>query len=284
MSSSNSSRIIRLISVEKRYRTIPYPSVPIFDETLNTYLTGQHIDPSDPTTEGNLTRAEMCQETPISPEKAAKFPVIIYVETKLSEKSKKFNTYPLKHGASLNVAKDESGMIIDPYARAMYGYWLQQPIVALSEDKIVKGTTVFYIEDRVAISEARMSKEDLIFEAQTLIRSASIGKYRDIALLLNYNIPGFNVNIDVLTETQVKDKLITACKENPQKVIDCFAKGMEKDLFVLKLVSRNFITVKNGSFYDGKQFLGRTLDEVKSFVAATENSEYLTKWSRLLNS
>lgn len=278
---SNRSRIVRLVSVDKRYRANIYPSVPVKDESINAYLTGQHIDPKKPETRNNLTLLEMTGRSTISEDKLNRFPHILFVETIENGKPKQI-VYPLKHGDKCNLSQDATGKYLFPRDKAMFDYWQHQPVIVSKKEDVIPGETMFYIEDREAEAAKRVSIEDLIFEAQTLVRSSNIGKYNDIALLLNYNIKGFNINVSVLTELQIKDKLIEACKNYPDVVINCFAKGVEKDLFILKLIDKGIITTINGSYYDGKMFVGQSLDEIKSFIEKPSNQEYLNKWGRLL--
>jgi hypothetical protein len=279
---SNSERIVRLVAVDKRYSSNVYPSVPIKDDSINAYLTGQHIDPKDPSTADNLTMDEMTGRVPVPAEKQKRFPFIIYPELPEGNGRFKTITIPLKHGEGYNLTQEADGTYKFPRDKAMYDYCLYQNTVATAKDRIEPGVTMFYMEDKLAEAAKRVAIEDLIFEAQALVRSSNISKFREIALLLNYSVSNFNINVNVLNELQIKDKLIQACKDHTQEVIDCFAKGVEKDLFVLKLADKRIITKTNGSFYDGKLFLGRTVEEVKSFMLNADNQTYVTKWGRLL--
>lgn len=272
---------VQLVSVDKRYNDTVYPSVPVLDTSINTYLTGQHIDPKDPTTFGNLTRDEMTGKVAVPAEKLAKFPYIIYPET-LENGKVRTNTIPLRHGDTLDLSKSEDGKYINSRDGAIYEYWKHQANIAFGKDQINKGVTFFYVLDKEAEASKRVSLEDQIFEAQSLIRSTNIGKYKDLALLLNHKIKNFNINVDVLTEVQIKDKLIEACKTNPTMVVSCFDKAIELDLFILKLVKNGIIVNRTGSYYDGNMFLGLSIEEVKSFASASKNQEYVTKWGRLL--
>lgn len=275
--------IVQLVSVDKRYNTTVYPSVPVLDSSINAYLTGQHIDPKDPSTHGNLTKDEMTGKVAIPSEKLTKFPFIIFPET-IENGKVKTNIIPLRHGDKVNIDKNEAGAYIHARDGALYDYWKQlYPKVVFSKDEVQKGVTMFYALNVEAEALKRVSLEDLIFEAQSLIRSTNIGKYRDIALLLNHKIKNFNINVDVLTEVQIKDKLIEACKTNPTEVISCFDKAIELDLFILKLVKKGIISQRAGSYYDGQLFLGVNIEDVKSFASNTKNQEYVTKWGRLLS-
>lgn len=280
---SNSERIVRLISVDKRYNQRVYPSIPIKDESSNTFLTGQHVDPRDPKTKDNITFAEMTHQVPISPGKMAKFPYVIFPEVKEFNDLVKTITFPLKHGDVFNLTTDSTGKFLNPKDKAMYDYCkFQYPVVAMSKKDVRIGETMFYMQDLAAEAEVRVQKEDLIFEAQSKVRGSNLDKYRELALLLNYNLKNFNINVSVLTETQVKDKLIQACKDHPQQVLNCFSAGIEQDLFILKLTDKKIITKKNGSFYDGNLFLGQTVEEVKAFMGKDENEPSVTKWGRLI--
>ena len=280
---STGDRIVRLQSVDKRYRATVYPSVPIKDETTNTYLTGQHIDPTNPKSQGNLTMAEMTHMVQLSAEKMAKFPFVIYPETRDPKGLVITTVFPLKHGDKFNIGVDATGQNLSPKDHAMYNYCrFLYPTVVMSKKDVRPGETMFYMEDLAAEAEVRVKKGDLEFEAEMLVRSANLDKYRELALLLNYKLKGFNINIGSLTETQVKDKMIQACKDSPAEVKECFSKEVKDDLFVLRLKDKGYLTMKNGSFYDGTLFIGQTLEQVKAFMYTAGNQDTLTKWGRLL--
>jgi len=278
-------RVVTIISCDKRYAQKPYPSVPVQDSGIGTYLTGQHIDPEDPSTFNNLTMEEMTERVQLSAEKMKKFPFVIKPESK--DENGKFtpNIFPIKHGTKLNITCDEMGVPVNQKDHALYNYYSKYvSVVSPSKEQMKKGTHYFYIEDKVAEANKRVSVEDQRFEAQSLVRSANLDKYREIALILNWKIKDFHMNVGYLTETEVKDILIQQCNERPADIISCFDKNINEDIFILKLKDKGILTWKNGAFYDGSLFVGSTLEQVKSFIKEDSKREYQQKWARLLES
>jgi hypothetical protein len=263
-------QIVRIVSIDKRYMKDPYPFVPIYSERLGTYITGQHIDPSDPSTKDNLTRKEIEEPNTAAPSKLKKFPYIIQAEIRL----------PLSHLRSFDITVDDRGEFVNPKDAAEFKFFsIQTDKVAPSKNKVITGEHYFYIENLEAEAQVRISNKKLRFDAEKLVREkGGLSMYRDIALMLNHKIKEFRVNLNV-SEEILEDKILMACEEYPSEVIKCFSKESERDLFILKAESHGIITRKGNSFFDGSQYLGDTLEDVKKFISTQEGSRFEKRWS-----
>jgi hypothetical protein len=86
-------REVVIMAIKEKYRKTPFTSQSVKDENIHTYLTGQHIVPGDPSTEGNLTVDEMTGVKMLSDAKIKRFPYVINPET----------SYAITHGRKLNL-------------------------------------------------------------------------------------------------------------------------------------------------------------------------------------
>ena len=264
---------VRIVSVDPRYRKEPYPAIPIYNERLGTYITGQHIDPSDPETLNNLTKREIEQEDKLSADKRKKFPHVIVAEMRV----------PIQHLRIINLSTNDEGAYIAPKDVAELEFFKLQEVVAPSKGKVINKKHWFYIEDKEAEAETRVANRTLQFEAEKLVReNLSISMYQDVALVLNYKIQDFSLDIRNSTDTVIQDALFEACRKNPADVIKCFDKSADMDKFILKLEHYGIINLEDGKFYDGGQYLGDTVDDVKKFLKGQEGSRYHKRWSTLI--
>lgn len=265
-------QVVRIVSVDKRYMKEPYPYVPIFNERIGTYVTGQHIDPRDQRTSGNLTRLEIEDPSKIPAEKMKKFPHVIQAEIRL----------PLTHLRSFDISVDETGEYINKKDAAEFNFYKIQDNIASSKSKIVPGEHLFYIEDLEDEARVRVSNRKLRYEAENLVREkGGFAKYKDIALILNYKIKDFRVNINA-SEAILEDKILEACETHPQEVVRCFDADADEDLFILKAEAQGLIARVGNSFFDGSQFLGDNLDEIKKFIRTEAGARYQRRWAQQL--
>lgn len=267
------TKIVRVISLDKRYRQEPYPSCASFDTTTDTYLTGQHIVPGNENTVNNLTTNEMLGKEKLIKAKQLRFPYVINPEHRI----------PIMHGARLILSKDNSDTYTHPKDVALYNYIMLQPYVAPSKEAYIKSRHYFYIEDKEVEAETRVNKRNLRFNAEKLIReNTAIGKMSDVAEMLSYSIKNFNINADNLTKTQIEDLLYKTCDKHPEEVIKCYSDDSKEDMHVIKLIKQKILKKTNDGIYDGSKFIGMTLGDVKVFMGKPENENFTTKWGQLL--
>jgi hypothetical protein len=265
-------QIVRIVSVDKRYQKEPYPFIPIYNERIGNYITGQHLDASNPATKGRFTKSELENPETISMEKRAKFPYIIFPEYR----------YPLSHLRSFDLSVDEVGDPINQKDHAEFEFFKLQDNVAPSKDDVRAGVHYFYIENLEAEAENRLSKRNLRFEAEKLIREkANFSKIKEVALVLNYRLKDFRVNINA-SEQIITDEVYTACEKYPQDVIRCFSEESMTEIFILKAEFNNIITRRGSSFFDGSQYLGDSIDDVKKYLKTEEGQRYERRWKTQL--
>lgn len=263
----------RIISLDKRYRKEAYPAVPMFHDKIGTFITGQHIDPVYPETKNNLTIAEMMGEVALSPDKLKRFPYIIVPEVRV----------PIENGRTFDLSQHEDGSYRNPKDKAEFDFIKLQPFVSANKTLYKDGTHYFYVEDLQAEAQERVSIREKRYQAEKLVReTAGISKYRDIALLLNYKISEFRMNMDHMSEVQIQDRLLDACEKWPNEVVSCFNASAEEQLFILKAVYKGIIRREGISFFDGQQFLGDTVEEVIKFMRDEKGSKYKLRWTQLL--
>lgn len=263
-------QIVRIVSIDKRYRKESYPFVPIYNHSIGTYITGQHVDPNLPETKGRLTTEEMEHPERMTAERKKMYPYIIQPEVRV----------PLTHLRSFNIATDEVGHPVNPKDHAEYIFFsLQTEQVAKSKSAVVAGQHYFYIENLESEATERLEKGKMRFEAEKLVREkGTLQRFKDIALLLNYKIKDFRINVNV-SETILQDKIIEACNSNPADVLRCFSPESEKDLFILRAESLGLITRRGDSFFDGAQYLGDNLEDIKKFLKTEDGGRYERRWA-----
>ena len=268
-----STQRVRIVSTDPRYRKEPYPAIPVYNERIGTYLTGQHIDPTNPDTFKNLTLKEMLGEEKLSDEKREKFPHVIIPEHRI----------PISHLRWFDISVDSKGNPINPKDVAELNFFKLQDFVADSKGAVKKGYHYFYIEDLIQEAVQRISKRDARYQAEKKIREeVNIKKYKEIGLLLNYVEEGFNINVNGMSEVLLQDRLLEACEEFPHSVLKCFDRESEENIFVLKVHHYGIIQKKGKSFVDGQQYLGETIDDVKKFMRSSDGQVYKRRWVNLV--
>jgi hypothetical protein len=268
-------QVIEIIAIDKRYMETPYPFRPMEDSKIGTWLTGQHIDSSDEKTKGNLTLDEMLGKIPLSDIKRDKFPYVINPH----------GLYPLWNRRKFDVTKDNDGKPVNPKDFFEFNMFKNYSwMVASSRNTVRHGTDYFYINDVESIAKETVSKEDMIYDATKFIREeCTIERYKELALLLNYKIKSFNINVEGMTEVMIRAKLYQACKEHPEEVLTCKGDESNDELFILKASIYGIIKKVGDDFYDGPKFIGKGVKGVKIFMANPENQMYVGKWKTLSN-
>lgn len=262
--------VVRLIAKDRRYKEKPYPAIPVLDDRIGTYITGQHIVPGDPSTEGNLTVKEMIGEDSLTIAKKKKFPFVINPE----------NPTQMFHMMKLNLSKNSKSEYVNAKDKAFFDFFLLQKFVAPSLSEFREGYHYFYIEDKEKEANEAISKEDRVYNAMRFVKEhASIRSLEDIALYLNYKVKIIHIPLKVLSKTQLEFKIMNACKTHPDVVSECFSKRAKEIMYVLKLVDYDIVSMKSGAFYDGSIFIGNTPDSILDYIRKEENKEIILKWA-----
>lgn len=278
-------REIEIISKDKRYRMFPYPSVPAFSGQLNTYLTGQHIDPDEPRTRNFLTVDEMTKKKELKDKKLELFPyssIINPEDVTLIKHREKLDITPIDESKDGSIYPAD---YVNPYDFARWRYFQYQEVVAKSEEEYNPSKHYFILVDKEAVIKSKLSKRDIKYAAEKFIReSVTVEEYRNIALLLNYKVPSLNINVNLLTESEIKIKLFDVVESNPEKVLLCDANEypfVKQELFILRLIDQKKISYNNGVYFDGRTPLGTTIAEILSTLSKNEN--LYSKLARMSN-
>ena len=263
------THVVRVIAKDQRYKEKPYPAIPVLDDGIGTYITGQHIVPGVPETENNLTKAEMVGSKELTVAKKKKFPYIINPE----------NPTHIFHEKKLNLSKKSNGDYVNTKDKALFDFFLLQRFVSPSLSEFREGYHYFYIEDKEKEADESISKEHRIYKAMHFVKEhTSIRSLEDIALYLNYKVNKFHIPLKVLSKIQLESKILDACKTHPDAVSECFSKSAKEIMYVLKLVDYDIVSLKSGSFYDGDLFIGNTPESILDFIRKEDNKEIVLKW------
>lgn len=267
-------RKVKLIAVDNRYKDTPYPFLCVEDESIGTYLTGQHIDPNDPDTYDNLTVEEMTGKQMLSPEKKKRFPFVI----------NPLNRINFMNLQTFDLTKDKKGEFVNPKDAALVNLLKNYTwFVAPEKDKAKPKKHFFYIHDEIEEAQSRVSKADKVYQATRFIREelAPEGLF-DTALVLNYKVKSFKFDPNNYSDVVLKDRVLSLCETNPEAVLECKSSAHIDEVFILKLVLHNFIKLRGTDFYDGSKFIGKDLNDLKRFIKQEENTMTVSKWNRLL--
>ena len=264
------TKVVRLIAKDGRYKKQPYPAIPVKDDAMGTYITGQHIIPGIPETENNLTSAEMLGKKELTVKKKNKFPFVINPD----------NPTHMFHMKKYNLSQKSNGDYIHAQDKAHIDFFLLQKFVAPSLAEFRKGYHYFYIEDKEKEANDSISKQDRIYKAMKFVKEhTSIRSLEDIALYLNFKIKKFNIPTKVLSKIQLEEKIMNACKTHPDFVSECFSKWAKEIMYVLKLVDYDIVSLKNGAFYDGSTFIGNTPESILAYIRDDDNRNIILKWA-----
>jgi len=266
---------VKFIAVDRKYRTEAYPAVAPLDSKLNTFITGQHIDPDDDTTSGNLSIKEITGEIEIKPEaRRKKFPHVI------NEVDPVFILHNHTYDCTLN--NDNKPNNQKAYAEAHF-IIAQTRIVAGSKAE-VSPKHKFYLEDKDADAKAFVTNSDKIYEAQKLIREkAAVEDYKNLIMMLNLSVAGFNVSYRTLNDTRLKEILLKQAEVDPDSITVAFTERGTDIIFIAKLVDKKYLNYKPGNgYYEGNKFLANDLIMMIAFIADSNNGNLVSKWGRLL--
>ena len=266
---------VKFIALDRKYRAEAYPAVAPLDSKTNTYITGQHVDPADESTSGNLTLKEITGEIEIKPDRRRKkFPHVINdVDPVLIIHNKAYDC---------TMGKDNKPANPKDYAEA-YFIIAQTRIVAISK-KNSRPRHKFYLEDKDADAVDFVNNSDNVYEAQKLIREkASIEEYKNLVMMLNLSVSGFNVDYKTLTDTRLKEILLKQADKDPESITVAFTDKGRDILFIAKLIDKKHLTYKPGNgYYEDNKFIANDLLSMIAFIGDSNNGNSVSKWGRLL--
>lgn len=280
------SRVVRAISLDKRYRGEPFPAIPAEALSIGTFVTGQHVDPENEDTFDGLSVEEMTKKEKITPKaRKDKYSYIIDPSDHIL----------LAHGRRFNLTMKKNKQPLNPKDYWEYQFFMLvltyagDALVAKNKKSYVPSKNFFYIEDKEAEAVQYISEEEVYIKAINYVMGdVASQNYFELALLLNYKVPGFHIDPAVLSANQLKEALYAICKKDPLEVLKCNPDEnpeVKKESFFLKLVKFDIIAHKLGEgFFDNDKFLGRNLNDMLDMADKKDNVGLVDKWGRLLMS
>ena len=266
---------VKFIALDRKYRVEPYPAVAPLDSKLNTYITGQHIDPADDSTIGNLTLKEITGEIEIKPEgRRKKFPHII----------NDVDPVMIIHNKTLDCTMNSKGEPSNPKDYADANFIIAQTRIIASSKQEASSRHKFYLEDKEADAKVYVNTSDKVYEAQKLIREkTAIGDYKDLVMMLNLSVSGFHVSYKNMTDTRLKEVLLKQAESDPDSISIAFTEKGEDMIFIARCTEAGHINYKPGNgYYEGQKFLATDLMAMLAFIANPENGNFVNKWGKLL--
>ena len=270
---------VRIFSKEALYRRVPYKfSVPKSVATGN-YVTGQDMviwkEQINAKGEAEFINAPLSANDLIAL-KMGDNPYLI----------KPGDFYTLHNGRKFDLTYTENsdGTIVyhNPKDYAEYNFFTRLDEVALTLNEYQKGKHYFYIENKEIEAQRRVTNREKVLAASNFIASnTSIGRMRDIALLINHMIPKEGINVETLSITQLQDKIYSVCDREPDVILK-LRDGDKNDinseiLFAIKAIQASEVTYRESMYYYGNNYIGNTFESVIDFLRKPENSVRVAK-------
>jgi len=265
----------KIIAVHPNYRRSPYQYTIPISNTSKKFITGQ---------EDVLTEDKMRGKDKLTVQDKKKLqmgdsPFIINPDI----------IHPLLHGRVYDLSYTTDGAdkeYVNPRDYAEFTCFTKAEIVAKDKESVVKDKHYFYVEDKEKDAQVKINKMDLAWEAESFARSdMGTGRWKDLILLLNLEIPGYNYDPDNLSDTRIKEIVLEACKENPDIVLKLKREDSAFTIFALKLIKYKIISKKDGpDYYYNDTYIGVSIDAIKAYVQNTDHESLVTKWGRIIES
>ena len=266
---------VRFLAVDKKYIKVPYPCIAPMSQSLNTYITGQHIEPEDETTYDNLSIEEMTGQTDLTIKKRKRFPHVINPD----------QTVNIFHGKVYDCTLKEGGTPKNPkqYAEA-YFILAQDWLVASDKSSARPSVHKFHLDDKDADSKKRVLLSDARFEAEKLIREkAALEDYKVIIFMLNMRLPGFYEEPDGMSESRIKDILLKQAEENPAQIKYYFSEEAQPFIFGAKLYANGIMEKRHDGYYYNGVFLAEDGNALSKYLKDEANTKMIEKLRRELH-
>ncbi len=265
--------IVRIVAQDKRYTKMHYRSVPTWKENWSTYLTGQHINPEEKSTLGNLSVEQMLGKQPLTKEQREKFGYVINPEDGLL----------IKHNSRYDITLDENGNPLNHKDYWEVEYMKYQSVVALSKMEFNVDVHRFYIENKIAEAKKSISKREKVYKAVEMFRSnLTMEKMYDISLMLNYYVPTFRVDPKKISKVVLEEMIYEQCEKNPDDVLKCFGPNSQMETYILKMCDVGILRRMGNDFFYGDTFVGQGLEKVQAFMTKEDNRATVNKWASLM--
>lgn len=272
---------VRLVSKDNRYTRMPYQFTVAKSTSSDKFVTGQENILTPDQMYGKES-AKITNEQKRALQMGA-YPHIIHPD----------NVYPCKHLRTFDNSYKMTGPdpedkeYINPRDHAELTFFMQQTdLVAKNKAEYQKNKHYFYVEDKEKEAAEELQNIDLKWEAESFVRTKmSSDRFKDIILLMNFEVPGFNMDPKVMTIASIMSTVYKACAEHPNVILKLAAKDSAQLMFVLKLLYHKIIERKNNTdFYAGETYVGSTLEALKIWCAQSDHTQLVTKWGTLIES
>jgi hypothetical protein len=251
----------------KVYNKAPY-IIPIL-KVNGVYKTGQDLT-TNQMMSIRISKDRFKEQEALTPEQKIKYPFVINPS----------GHYKVKHLDWLRRNDDYQKAMID---------------LLLLSGKCAENKTMFdsnpqrfvgYLEDAVGEAIAKNNIKDDQFEAAEILRQSSNEDYKRIALVFSFNTPNVFINTKAPHDV-LRGQLLELCDSHPKEIKACFSKynpGIEKDIFVLECVDAKIIIRKDkGDLYYENDYIGKTIDDVKKYLAGRDKQHLYAKFQSLLD-
>ena len=227
----------------------------------NTYVTGQGVIPGRPKTAGGLTLDEMSGKTPLSEEKAKKFPFII----------NPFRQYPFPDGYVFDDESPEGKAFLDLIAITA------SDRVAASKAEIRRGDHSFYLENKVRESKAKVNRFKKSVQAANVLNKLSTSEMLGVAdyIYVHENDPLCNRDKE---EDVIFGALYDYAQKKPGVLMNAMSPENKSWIRVAGFVTKGILNKRNGEYYEGNVFIAANFESLIDLYRT--NIEKSTRWDK----
>lgn len=243
----------KLIGIDKRFHTAPVFITPKLDETSSEFVVGDIRYKATKTKEG----------------KDGDIDVFVMDDPKCPLKFSSNDSFQIGHTKEFDMS--------NPTDRFIYSVAMNSDFVARTKAEVNPQFHRYYVEDLETDALDEIKKADLFWEASNVIRSMASGEEKlDFARVVG-------AGNRKMSDNQVHASLMKLAKENPKVILDAWADGNRKvRQFLRKLVEAGTVTMKNSSYYYGKELVGVNEEFAVQYLKEPNNNAIVTQWNATL--
>jgi hypothetical protein len=160
----------------------------------------------------------------------------------------------------------------------------EDEVIAKNKVTYKRKYNAFYIEDKEEEAKEELQNLEITWEAESFVRNElSSGRWKEVLMLMAYEVPKYEVNPDVLSDTRIKYLVLEACRSHPEIVLKLKGEESTQTVFILRMIKRGVIQQKNGrELWYGDISLGTSIESVRHFMNNNINSQITSKWDNLM--
>ena len=243
----------KLIGIDKRFHTAPVFITPKLDETSSQFVIGDIKYKAIKVKEGKDGDVE----------------VFYMDDEKCPVKFSSNDSFQIGHTKEFDMS--------DATARFIFSIAMDSGFVAPSKAGVNPQFHRYYVEDLETDAIDEIKKADQFYEASKVVRSLAVGSEQlDFARVVGAGNGKMSPN-------QIHASLMKMSKENPKVILDAWADGNRKvRQFLRKLVEAGTITMKNSTYYYGKEVVGVNEEFAVQYLKEPNNNAIVTQWNATL--